>query len=379
MGGGTSERAVTLVTSAQHVVVKSPYDMHVHFRDGQMMNNVVSYTSDHFAGALVMPNLVPPVTTIEQCMEYRSRILKVTKEQDETNNRFTPYMTLYLQVNNFFRDKQKLKAMKLLHGDVIKAFKLYPKGMTTNSDHGVVILPPTLNGGKELYEVFEAMEEAGIILCVHGETDGFVLDREREFCETYKQWATRFPKLKIVMEHITTKEAVDLLLDHENLYATITVHHLLITLNDVIGGMLDPHLFCKPVAKLEKDKAALRHLAGSSHRFPRVMFGSDSAPHPQSKKECCGCAAGVFTAPIALPLLAQVFEDMILKKEMDHGIEQALSAFTSWNARKLYDLPEVKKEVVLTKKESYKVADHYGGVVPMWAGRHLAWSVDHVI
>ncbi len=166
------------------------------------------------------------------------------------------------------------------------------------------------------------MSTLGIPLCVHGETDGFVMDREAEFMSIYELLAKNFPKLKIIMEHITTKAAVDMLDKYENLYATITVHHLIITLDDVAGGMLKPHLFCKPIAKRPEDREALLKVALEAH--PKVMFGSDSAPHPQHKKESCGCAAGVFTAPIALQLLCDVFEK--------HGKLENLQAFVSDNA-----------------------------------------------
>jgi dihydroorotase len=172
-------------------------------------------------------------------------------------------------------------------------------------------------------ETLEMMSILNIPLCVHGETDGFVMDREAEFMDIYELLATNFPKLKIIMEHITTKAAVDMLDKYENLYATITVHHLLITLDDVAGGMLKPHLFCKPIAKRPQDRKALLEVALNAH--PKVMFGSDSAPHPQNKKEACGCAAGVFSAPIALQLLCEIFDN--------HKKLENLQAFVSDNAQ----------------------------------------------
>jgi len=217
---------------------------------------------------------------------------------------------------------------------------------------------------EELRETFEAMSELEIPLCVHGETNGFVMDREAEFGSIYEQFATNFPKLKIIMEHITTKNSVDLLDKHENLYATITVQHLFITLDDVAGGMLKPHLFCKPIAKRYEDREALLKVALSGHH--KVMFGSDSAPHPTHKKECCGCAAGVFTAPIALAALTSLFDE---NNSLDN-----LQAFVSTNAQKIYGYKPLDKEIELVKK-SFRVAQSYADVVPMFAGEMLPWSI----
>jgi dihydroorotase len=199
---------------------------------------------------------------------------------------------------------------------------------------------------------------------VHGETNGFVMDREAEFVSIYERLATAFPKLTIIMEHITTKESVAVLDRFENLYATITVHHLLITLDDVAGGMLQPHLFCKPIAKRPEDRDALLRVALSAH--PKVMFGSDSAPHPRHAKEACGCAAGVFTAPIALQLLAELFEK---QDALDK-----LQAFVSDNAQKIYNINVPSKTVTLEKK-SFTVPAEYNGVVPMYAGEKLTYSI----
>jgi dihydroorotase len=194
------------------------------------------------------------------------------------------------------------------------------------------------------------------------------MDREAEFVSIYEKLATAFPKLKIIMEHITTKESVEALDKFENLYATITLHHLIITLDDVAGGMLKPHLFCKPIAKRPEDRSALLKVALEAH--PKVMFGSDSAPHPQHAKESCGCAAGVFTAPIALQVLAELFENENVPLEN-------LQAFVSGNAQKIYGVTPVNKTVILEKKE-FIVPSNYGGVVPMYADETLAYSIKEV-
>jgi dihydroorotase len=193
------------------------------------------------------------------------------------------------------------------------------------------------------------------------------MDRESEFGEIYKMLSTNFPKLKIIMEHITTKNSVDLLEKYDNLYATITLHHLLITLDDVAGGLLSPHLFCKPIAKRPEDRDALLSVALRAHE--KVMFGSDSAPHPRNKKECSGCAAGVFTAPIALEVLCELFES--------HGKLENLQAFVSDNAKAIYNINPPKKEVILAKKAK-KIAKSYDIVVPFWAKREISWSIEEI-
>jgi dihydroorotase len=326
-----------------------PLDMHLHLRDEDMLKIVAPLTSYSFSGAIVMPNLVPPVTTIEAVRAYRHRI----KEAMEGDN-FEPYMTLFYQ----HYSREFLESAR----DHITAVKIYPSGATTNSEGGVVNFDI-----EPMRETLEAMSDLGIVLCVHGETMGFVMDREAEFMSVYEMLASNFPKLKIIMEHITTREAVDMLDRYENLYATITVHHLMITLDDVAGGMLRPHLFCKPIAKRPHDRDALLKTALAAH--PKVMFGSDSAPHPKHKKESCGCGAGVFTAPIALQLLCEIFEQ--------HNALENLQAFVSDNAQRIYAICPEYKEVVLVKRD-FVVPEMYGEVVPMMAGETLRWSIERV-
>lgn len=326
-----------------------PLDMHVHLRDNEMLETVAPLSSYSFSGALVMPNLVPPVTTLEMVKGYKKRI-KAAMESDD----FEPYMTLFYQ--NYSREF--LESVQ----DHITAIKIYPSGATTNSEGGVVNFDI-----EPMRETLEAMSDLGIILSVHGETMGFVMDREAEFMSVYEKLARNFPKLKIIMEHITTREAVEMLDKYENLYATITVHHLMITLDDVAGGMLRPHLFCKPIAKRPHDREALLNVALSAH--PKVMFGSDSAPHPKHTKESCGCGAGVFTAPIALQLLCEIFE---ANNALDN-----LQSFVSDNAQRIYGICPDFKEVVLVKHD-FVVPEMYGSVVPMRAGETLTWSIERV-
>jgi len=330
------------------ITIKTPLDMHLHLRDSEMLSIVGPLSSQSFAGAIIMPNLVPPVSTKEELLNYKERITKACK-----TDTFTPYMTLFFKPTY---TKAFLESIK----DEITAIKLYPAGITTNSEGGVSGFDVD-----ELRETLDAMSELEIPLCIHGETNGFVMDREAEFVSIYEMLATNFPKLTIIMEHITTKESVEALDKFDNLYATITLHHLLITLDDVAGGMLQPHLFCKPIAKRPEDREALRRVALEGH--PKVMFGSDSAPHPQHAKEACGCAAGVFTAPIALQVLTELF--------MEHSNEEKLQAFVSDNAQKIYKNIVVPQKIVQLEKQPFIVPNKYGTVVPMYAGETLLYSI----
>lgn len=326
-----------------------PLDMHLHLRDAVMLENVAPLTAYSFSGALVMPNLVSPVDTHEELESYRERIMAAVP-----NDYFEPYMTLFYK--NY--DKKFLESV----ADKIVAIKLYPAGITTNSEGGVSSFDI-----EEMRSTLQAMSDLAIPLCVHGETDGFVMDREAEFMSIYELLATNFPNLKIIMEHITTKAAVDMLEKYENLYATITVHHLLLTLDDVVGGKMKPHLFCKPIAKRPEDLDALLRVALDAH--PKVMFGSDSAPHPQHEKESCGCAAGIFTAPIALQLLCEIFDQF--------GKLENLQAFVSDNAQNIYGICPEFKEVILEKR-TFVVPENYSNVVPMYAGEAIGWAIESV-
>lgn len=329
------------------IFLDSPLDMHVHLREGAMMERVAPLTMNDFSGAIIMPNLVPPVDNLERLLKYRAEIMAIKGDAV-----FEPLMML------FFRNytEAELQAAK----PHIFGIKLYPAGATTNSEAGVRELSAAEG-------TLKLMEEMGIPLMVHGETHGFVMEREREFLSSYKYLAETFPKLKITMEHITTREAVELLDRYENLYATVTLHHLLITLDDVVGGLMNPHLFCKPIAKRPQDREALLAAALSAH--PKLMFGSDSAPHPVSKKECCGCAAGIFSAPVCLPMLAELFEQQ--------GALDNLQAFVSNNAQRIHSFKPLAKRVKLEKVEM-QVPQKYGDVVPYQAGGQISWSVTSV-
>ena len=339
------------MNTMNELTLNSPLDMHLHLRDEEMLKLVTPLTAETFAGAVIMPNLVPPVDSLRALEEYRYRITEA-----QGDHVFNPYMTAFFR--NYTEDELADLKYEML------GIKLYPAGATTNSEAGVKAIDA-------VEPTFKMMEEMGIPLMVHGETHGFVMDREKEFLESYEYLAKKFPKLQITMEHITTADAVELLGRYENLRATVTLQHLIITLDDVAGGMLNPHLFCKPIAKRPEDREALLQAALDAH--PSLMFGSDSAPHPLSKKECCGCAAGVFTAPLAIARLAQLFDA--------HGKLGNLQAFISDNAQRLYRITPPEKKVVV-RKQAFEVPAAYQGhgqhVVPMHAGEILDWAVTSV-
>ena len=334
--------------------LNEPLDMHLHLRDADMLKLVGPLTSKTFSGALIMPNLVPPVTTKEALLAYKERIKEACKDDN-----FEPFVTL------FFKNDYSYEFLEDIKNDII-GIKLYPAGITTNSETGVSSM-----NVENLRPTLESMSKLGIPLCIHGETNGFVMDREKEFMPIYEAIAKAFPRLKIIMEHITTKDAIELLDKYDNLYATVTLHHLLITLDDVAGGMLKPHLFCKPIAKRPEDRTALLNAALKAH--PKLMFGSDSAPHPKHKKESCGCAAGVFTSPIALQVLVELFEK--------HNCLDKLNAFVSTNAKKIYNLDLPNKTIKLVKKD-FIVPSIYEykneNVVPMYAGETIPWSIESI-
>ena len=333
------------------ITLNSPLDMHLHLRDGDMLKLTAPLSAD-FAGAVIMPNLVPPVTTPEMLQAYARRI-----ETAMDGATFATYMTLFFTAMG----EKELLAAKSTPG--FFAFKLYPAGITTNSEGGVSDIA-------QADKTFRLMEELEIPLLVHGESHGFVMDREEEFLAVYRHLATRYPKLKLSMEHITTAAALKLLDEFPNISATVTLQHLIITLDDVAGGALRPHLFCKPIAKRPHDRDALLRAALEGH--PRLMFGSDSAPHPRCRKEACGCAAGVFTAPVALPKLAEIFAA--------NGALDKLQDFVSGNACKIYNLAPPVKQVTLRETPMQVPANYrsFGQqVVPMYAGESISWSIAH--
>lgn len=329
------------------LVINSPLDMHVHLRDGEMLKNVVEYTAKYFSGALIMPNLLPPITSKEQVQKYKKEILDVCIDKN-----FEPYMTLFLKEELSFDFLNDIK-------EHILAVKLYPSGVTTNSQTGLASIDT-----EKLKGTLEAMAHFGIPLSIHGETNGFSLDREKEFMPIFEELAAKFPKLKIIMEHISSKESISTLKKFDNLYATVTVHHLLMTLDDVIGGALKPHNFCKPILKTPKDRDAIQEAVLSGDK--KIMFGSDTAPHAIDKKESASGSAGVFSAPVLLQALASFFDK--------HNSLNKMQDFVSTNAKNIYNINPPKKEIILEKAD-FLVPNIIGSVVPLFAGEILNYSI----
>src|SRR5947209_2993107 len=337
--------------ASQALTIRKPDDWHVHLRDGEMLQRVAPYTARQFARAVVMPNLVPPITTVEAARDYRKRILEATQPG------FTPLITCYLT-----DDLSPDEVARGFDEGVWIAAKLYPAGATTNSASGVTDI-------RNIHPVLERMQRIGMVLCVHGEvTDPEVdmLDREAVFIERVLSTAVgEFPELKIVFEHSTTAEAVQFVeRGGEKIAATVTPQHLIINRNALFRGGLRPHAYCLPVAKREKHRLAVRRAATSGSR--KFFLGTDSAPHARHAKEsACGCA-GIFNAPFALESYATVFEQ---EDALD-----AFDAFASVNGPRFYGLPLNDGTVTLERAE-VTVPDEIDGIVPFHAGETLRWRL----
>ena len=339
------------------ITMTRPDDWHAHFRDGAAMASVAGATARQFARAIVMPNLKPPVTTLAQAEAYRARILAALPK----GAKFEPLMTLYLTDNTQASEIESAAA-----SGIVRAVKYYPAGATTNSDAGVSDI-------RKCDAALEAMQGAGMPLLVHGEvTDAEidVFDREAVFLErTLAPLIKRFPKLKVVAEHITTHEAAAFV-DRApaTVAATITAHHLLLNRNALFSGGLRPHHYCLPVLKREPHRRALLKAATSGN--PRYFLGTDSAPHERGMKEhACG-AAGMYTAHAALELYAEAFESV--------GALDKLEGFASHFGADFYGLPRNRGKVTLERAPWEVPADYplgEGRVVPLRAGQSLAWRM----
>ena len=338
------------------LTITRPDDWHIHLRDGAQLKDTVRDASRYMGRAIIMPNLVPPATNTEEALAYRQRIM----DQNPQGN-FDPLMVLYLTNNTSPEEIVKAKESGLIY-----AAKLYPAGATTNSDSGVTDV-------KNIYPVLEALQKVGMLLLVHGEvTDASIdiFDREKTFIDSIlKDIVNDFPELKIVLEHITTKDAAEFVSNAgENVAATITAHHLLFNRNHMLAGGIRPHYYCLPILKRNIHQEALIKAATSGSK--KFFLGTDSAPHMQHAKEAaCGCA-GSYTAHAAIELYAEVFEAA--------GALDKLEAFASFNGPDFYDLPRNSDTITLVK-ESWDVPTSYPlgteKVVPIRAGEQIAWQV----
>jgi len=337
--------------TSQTLTIRRPDDWHVHLRDGDMLKAVAPYTARQFARAIVMPNLVPPVTSVEAADAYRRRIV------DAAGPGFTPLMTCYLTNG---ADPNELQ--RGFESGTWIAAKLYPAHATTNSGHGVTDI-------RNIYPALERMQSIGMVLCVHGEVtepDVDIFDREAVYIDRVLKAVVRdFPGLKIVLEHITTGEAAAFVeASGPNIGATVTPQHLIINRNAMFAGGLRPHAYCLPVAKREQHRLAVRRAATSGSA--KFFLGTDSAPHARSAKESdCGCA-GIFNAPFALESYAQVFDE--------EGALERLEAFASENGPRFYGLSLNEGSVTLERAEC-NVPELLAGLVPFHAGETLRWRM----
>ena len=342
----------------QQFTKTQPDDWHVHLRDGDYLRTTAPHLAREFRRAIVMPNLKPPVVTAAQAAAYRDRILAALP----ADLAFEPLMTLYLTDNT-----PPAEIRRARDSGFVQAVKLYPAGATTHSDAGVSALD-------HCYPTLAAMEEAGLPLLIHGEVTAAhvdIFDRERVFIdEVLQPLVQRFPGLKIVFEHITTREAVAFVLAAPTtVAATITAHHLLLNRNDLLVGGVRPHHYCLPVLKREHDRAALLDAAVSGN--PKFFLGTDSAPHSRATKEnACGCA-GIYTAHAALEFYAEAFEQA--------GALDKLEAFASFHGADFYGMSRNRGRLRLRKQAQDMPASLPFGdesVIPLRAGGKLAWTAE---
>ncbi len=339
------------------LTIQTPDDWHLHFRDGDMLQETVPATARCFRRAVVMPNLVPPVTTGELASAYRERILAARP----ANSAFEPIMTIYLTDTTTAQDIKAAKAAGVL------AAKMYPAGATTNSHSGVSSL-------SSLFPVLAALVENDMLLLVHGEvTEAHVdiFDREKVFIEQHlSQIVAKFPDLRIVLEHITTADAVEFVSNSSaNVAATITPQHLMLNRNDMLVGGIRPHNYCLPVLKRATHQQALRAIVASGN--PKFFLGTDSAPHAKHRKEsACGCA-GCYSAWSAIELYAQVFEEL--------GALDKLEGFASHYGADFYRLPRNEGTITLTR-DTWQIPDEItlpdgSPIVPFFAGQQVNWKL----
>ena len=340
------------------LTITRPDDWHVHVRTGAILKAVLPHTAMQFARAIIMPNLKPPVTTVDQALVYRDEILAAVPPDID----FTPLMTLYLTATTTEAEIKKTAESEHIH-----AFKLYPAGATTHSDSGV-------SDVKGAYPLFAAMEKFRIPLLIHGEvtdTDCDIFDREKVFIDRYLiDIVKQFPDLRVVLEHVTTSDAVQFVISSSsNVAATITPQHLLYNRNALFAGGIRPHHYCLPVLKREQHRLALVKAATSGN--PKFFLGTDSAPHTtETKENACGCA-GCFSAPIALELYAEAFESA-------NALDK-LEGFASFYGADFYRLPRNSGTVTL-EKTSWEVPTSYGennaSITPLKANQRIGWKIQ---
>jgi len=341
----------------QTLTLTQPDDWHLHVRDGEAMASVIGHTARQFGRAIIMPNLKSPITTVDAALAYREQILAALP----ADSGFTPLMTLYLTDNTSAEEIHNAADCEHIY-----AVKLYPSGATTNADSGVTDI-------RKPADAIRVMQETGLPLLIHGEVTApniDVFDREKVFIrDQLMPLLGQFPKLKVVLEHITTRDTVDFILNTPaNVAATITAHHLLMNRNAMFVGGLRPHHYCLPILKRETHREALMFAATSGN--PKFFLGTDSAPHPQGAKEsACGCA-GMYTAHAAIELYAEAFAAA-------NALDK-LESFASFHGPDFYGLPRNTTTITLEQQE-WTVPDHYPlgnqKVIPLRAGERIIWQL----
>lgn len=338
------------------LTITRPDDWHLHLRDGNLLKDTVPSAARYFGRSIVMPNLTPPVADAPQARAYRQRIL----DQRPASSQWQPLMVIYLT------DNTSVEMIRVAKESEVSAAKLYPAGATTNSDSGVTAM-------KNIFPALQAMSETGMPLLVHGEVthpDIDIFDREKQFIDQHLlAIVEKFPDLKVVLEHVTTADAVQFVSEAgKNVAATITPQHLMYNRNDMLVGGVNPHLYCLPILKRNIHQLALRDVVASGNS--KFFLGTDSAPHEKlSKESSCGCA-GCFSSHAPLEMYAEVFEEL--------GVLDKLEAFASFHGPEFYGLPRNSDSITL-RKANWQVPPSYplagGSVIPLKAGESISWQV----
>ena len=335
-----------LDTRPDFITIPGPDDFHLHLRQGDDLASFARTVAKSVRRGLIMPNTSPPIVTVSDLVEYRSRIVAAAPG-------FMPLMSFKIVESVDAGEVERLADAGAVAG------KYYPAGVTTNSEDG-------LDDPKKADAILSVMQERDLVLCIHAENPGgSILEREAGFHPTIEWIVKRFPKLRVVVEHVSDARTVRLVCEMpSNVAATVTVHHLLLTLDDLLGNGIRPHLYCKPILKQEHDRNAIQEAVLSGH--PRFFFGSDSAPHGVGAKECACGAAGVYSAPVAIPLLIEFFESRDLER---------LVPFIAHFGADFYGLPRIE-ELKRYVRVSQRVPDLVDGVVPLCAGEDLEWKPE---
>lgn len=345
------------------IILHNPIDMHIHLRQDSILHAVLPYSTRHFSACLAMPNLTPPLMDANAVIKYQNEILELVDKDNMQSGlqgqHFIPLIALYIH------DNLNVEMLREAHKAGVKILKLYPKGATTNAENGVSEVLC-----KHLLALLEEAQNLNMILSIHGESAGFSMDREREFLQIFSELASAFPRLKIIIEHLSDRHSIECIHKYSNLYGTITLHHMILTLDDILGGKLNPFMFCKPIVKTPADRDAILEVALNGNC--KISFGSDSAPHTiQAKLEG---AAGIFSTPILLEALCTLFAK--------YNKLENLSSFISLNAQKIYNIElPFTKEIILHRNNfvfGKSIKSKSGDIAVFMGESQLDYSVSAI-